>query len=529
MSARNGFVGVWRASGGGGEARWRVCGADAGAIAFADGEPPPASFSGPEELLAQLRRRQHAGALAVCSPTLYIDEDGTAVAVSARILRAGIGAGYQRRALDRGIVAEHHPAAPADGTRFEVTFGDGYARIDHWQRFPLLDPFDLHGRSGDARAAAIGWLRVSYRIGSDARASAWCASSYLPTSWFYRDWVRAWRHDVRDASADEVEHVLAPVRDVPAGTTWAVLDTGSGCVHAVGEIDSAEDDVAPVVRGRHSGPWALAVLDHFRRDAVVSLGRLKAPTHLVVRAVYLGAESETAIVSYELIDAPPPPSTVAWGGSFEASLFEEPRAEEEEPAWFPFEPGIDIALHVDRLREHVRTQLEVVARRGAPPLVAEEPLRESPTARGSAPAASAPVAAAPAPEPTTVARFAPPAGQRRQSIPPPPLPPEPPPPPETPRLPAQPPFDPRKRISPLPARSPAAAAMAPLPPPPPIPFGLGAGPGHERSSGPPPPEPPPPPPGVFGVPSSQRAPAPPHAPVPPRRASQPPPPHETDT
>jgi hypothetical protein len=536
--ARNGFVAVWRAAAEG-EARWIVRGADVGAIAFvpsspgacalrevdarlaesvepwlaAGVRPPPAGFGGPDDLLDQLRRREHAGALALCEPTLHLDDGGRVVGVSARILRAGLGAGYERRG-DGAF--EHRPAVPSDGTRVEVTFGDDEARIDHWQRFAMLSPVDWLGRFGDGRAAAVGWLRVVYRLEASGRSTAWCASSYLPSASFYREWVRTWRNDALAARPGDVARVLEPQRDVPTGTHWTVIDASSGCLHAsersAEHASPAPSSARPPTPASAPSPWARAVLDHFRRDAVVSLERLKPPTHLAVRAVHAGV-GDAAVLAYELIDAPPPPSPVAWGGSFEASLLDRPGR--DDLVWFLFEPGIPIELQIDRLRHHVRAQLELVSRRGSAPLCAEEPADAPPSrdrARGSQPAAS---------QPAPAARFVPPPAHKRPSIPPPPPEPPPPPPLDTTALAPQPGFDPRKRITPVPARAPTTSPMAPLPPPPPIPFGLG-----DRTSGlPPPPEPPPPPPALHGsplVPSSQR-PLPPVPPAP-RRASQPPPP-----
>src|SRR5690606_21638570 len=50
------------------------------------------------------------------------------------------------------------------------------------------------------------------------------------------------------------------------------------------------------------GPFTLAVLEYFREDPIVSLGRTFPPTHALVRGVYLGVgRPETAVVELELI------------------------------------------------------------------------------------------------------------------------------------------------------------------------------------------------------------------------------------
>lgn len=259
MQPRNGFICVERESSDADSAIWKVAGADVGAIAFipretreslppcgltelddtlhagvdsllAEGTPAPAaSFAGPRDFMAALRARHHRGALALSAPTAFLDRDERIVKVSFRLSSGRVGAGFVHRST--GVTWGR--GAATDRQRFNVTMGERYARIDCWQRFSLGIAHQFDGRLADAVVAPIGWLFFTYFLHADGTSQAWCASSYLPSAWFYRDYVRMHRRELEDATADEAEAVLRAKPDAPTGTRWACLDTANGCINAV--------------------------------------------------------------------------------------------------------------------------------------------------------------------------------------------------------------------------------------------------------------------------------------------------------
>lgn len=259
MQPRNGFICVERESSDVESAIWKVAGCDVGAIAFipretretlpacgltelddqlsagvdsllAEGtEAPPASFAGPRDFMATLRARNHRGALALNEPTAFLDRDERIVKVSFRLSSGRVGAGFVQR--ETGV--RWGVGAATDRQRFNVTMGERYARIDCWQRFSLGVAEQLEGRFPDAELAPMGWLFFTYFLHADGTSQAWCASSYLPAAWFYRDYVRMHRRQLEDATAVEAEAVLRAKPDAPTGTRWACLDTSTGCINAV--------------------------------------------------------------------------------------------------------------------------------------------------------------------------------------------------------------------------------------------------------------------------------------------------------
>jgi hypothetical protein len=261
MQPRNGFICVEHSAEGSDTSRaaWRVTGADLSAVAFiprgfpeelspsgltqpdtllAPGvaslfaectDAPPTSFEGPRSYVNALRQRNHRGALAIVEPTAYLDRDDRIVKVTFRLSSGRVGAGFVRR--NGGVT--FGVGAATDKRRFNVTVGERYARIDCWQRFVMGHAGDLDGRFPGAEVAPLGWLLFTYFLFADGTAQGWCASSYLPSAWFYRDYVRMHRRDVEQATDVEVEAVLNPKPDMPTGTRWACLDTSTGCINAV--------------------------------------------------------------------------------------------------------------------------------------------------------------------------------------------------------------------------------------------------------------------------------------------------------
>ncbi len=190
------------------------------------GPAPPSSFDGPSPFVRWLGKRAHLGALAVASPTLWLDRGERIVKVTFRLTssRVGVGAMHGGRLLHGGST---------DRKRHLVTVGTEHARIDCWQRHSLPCGSDWHGRFPGGDVTPLAWLRLTYELHTDGRAGAWWASSFLPSAWFYRDWLRMARRDIVDASIVEAEAMLRPQPDVATGTRWARLDTGLGCVSAV--------------------------------------------------------------------------------------------------------------------------------------------------------------------------------------------------------------------------------------------------------------------------------------------------------
>ena len=185
---------------------------------------PPLGFGGPNALLSSLQQKHYRGALAIVEPTMYLDEDGTPLRVVFGALAARVGAG---RGPSPGV------GAATDRRRFHVELAEDSATIVHWQRFRLGAPFDLRGRFAGAEHSAFGWLKVSYVLWSDGRADAHCASSFAPSAWFYRDYQRAFRHDMFAMAATDLEQCLRPKSGAPSGTNWTALDVSTGYVHAV--------------------------------------------------------------------------------------------------------------------------------------------------------------------------------------------------------------------------------------------------------------------------------------------------------
>lgn len=237
-------------------------------------------------------------------------------------------------------------------------------------------------------------------------------------------------------------------------------------------------------------PFVAYVLAHFAADPVVSLERRDPPTHLVVRAVYRSA-ADGAVVAFDLIDAPPPPSTVDYGGVF----FEaEPRA----GAWWIFAPSLPIEENIARMRDHVRDAIAICGRAGKPPRAAVEPPPLEGEARPKRFEVARPAPRPPEPPPPALDPFTPPGPTARKEPAPSPAP----------KIPRRPPSAPPPRESTsAPTTKIPRAAFPPEPPPPPSPergSAPGSGPGEasprpsgsvppppfERTSGPP--EPPPP-------------------------------------
>lgn len=264
MQPRNGFICVEETtrdgqSGDPPRALWKVSGCDVSAVAFiprggleglppcglhelndalkggarsllAEGTAAPATaFEGPADFIAGLRKRHHRAALALVTPTAYLDRDERIVKVTFRLSSGRVGAGFvhRRSGVTFGV------GGTTDKRRFNVTIGERYARIDCWQRSVMGCADDLDGRFPGGEVSPLAWLSFTYFLHTDGTAQAWCASSYLPSAWFYRDYLRMARRDVEQATAPEVEAVLTPKPDVPTGTRWACLDTSTGCISAV--------------------------------------------------------------------------------------------------------------------------------------------------------------------------------------------------------------------------------------------------------------------------------------------------------
>lgn len=195
-------------------------------------ECPPAYLSGADAFVEELRHRNHRGALALVDPALSLDRDGAPVGVSFRILSSRVGAGYVRaRASDGSLEPHHNVGGPTDAARYDVSFEDSGVRIEHWQRFGLRNPAHLLGRYGRGKPAPLGWIRVTYWLGVGGQSRAHVGGSYLPSCWFYRDWMRVYRRDMLNATRDEIESVVLPAFEEPSGTTWMSIDTSTGQVH----------------------------------------------------------------------------------------------------------------------------------------------------------------------------------------------------------------------------------------------------------------------------------------------------------
>jgi len=194
---------------------------------------PRRGFDDEDDFVEGLRARQHSGALALVSPRLWLSAEGKPSRIDYRILDARLGVGYVPAAGG----AEHNVPPAVDTSRCRVRFGDDHAQVDHWQRFALHNPLDLEGRYDPDSPPPLAFVAVSYRLFVDGRGEAALSASYLPSSWFYRDWIRCHRRDMRRATPGEIERVLSPRRERPAGTTFATLSVGRGMVHVTREDD----------------------------------------------------------------------------------------------------------------------------------------------------------------------------------------------------------------------------------------------------------------------------------------------------
>jgi hypothetical protein len=264
-------------------------------------------------------------------------------------------------------------------------------------------------------------------------------------------------------------------------------------------------------------PFVLAVLEHFRADAVISLERAFPPTHALVRGVYVCAGATRCVVEIELIAEPPPPSPVRFLGSFEQSARSQALLEDDHTLpWFVFEAALSVELNLERLVAHARDSVALFGPKASAPACAQEVELS---------------AGGPSDDRTAAIRQQ----VARRPQPPPPEPPPPPglfdaamakspstsshpePPPSRPR----PSDQPRRSEPPPPKRARGSKQSAPpLPPAPPLPKPISSPPrrsspdiathpvrpGH-RSSVPAPPEPPAPEP-LAGNRSSYRPPAP---------------------
>jgi hypothetical protein len=199
-----------------------------GALRAAGNEPPPRSFDDEQDFVAALRRRDHRGALALVEPRLSLDGSGSPVHVAFLVLEPRLGAGYVKGADGE---PEHNVTPAVDRCRFEARFGEDHVLIEHWQRYGLHNPLDLEGRFDPESPPPFGFVALSYRLYVDGRAEVALGGSYLPSCWFYRDWMRCHRRDMRRAQTEEIEAVLAPRRDRAAGSTFATVDVGHGVVH----------------------------------------------------------------------------------------------------------------------------------------------------------------------------------------------------------------------------------------------------------------------------------------------------------
>ncbi len=190
---------------------------------------PRRSFDDEDDFVTALGDRQHRGALALVSPRLWLSAEGSPSRVDYGILDPRLGAGY----VPGPDGEPEHNAPPAvDTVRHRVRFGDDHVAVEHWQRFALHNPLDLDGRYDPDSPPPCGFLSVSYRLFVDGRGEAALSASYLPSSWFYLDWMRCHRRDMRRATRDEIDRVLSPRRERPAGTTSTTIPVGRGMVHA---------------------------------------------------------------------------------------------------------------------------------------------------------------------------------------------------------------------------------------------------------------------------------------------------------
>lgn len=221
------------------------------------------------------------------------------------------------------------------------------------------------------------------------------------------------------------------------------------------------------------------LLARFDADPVVSLDRRDPPTHLVVRSVHAGAAG-AAYVAFDLIDTPPPPSKVEYGGATLSSDFPPERA------WWRFEPALGFDENLARMRDYVRDAIALSGRSPRPPRAAVEPPALGKSERSKSLFESARRAPPPPepPPPPTFEPFAAPPSSRPEAI-------------------ASSSDEGRAR-----ELRPSAPPSRPLPPPPPARDSSTGAPTQKlprASRVPPPPEPPPPPEVEAAAPRAERS------------------------
>ena len=217
-----------------GEGSSRISEALAALCAAASPSRPRRSFDDEDDFVAALGERQHRGALALVAPRLWLSVDGVPSRVDYGILDPRLGVGYVPGPDGQ---PEHNAPPAVDTVRHRVRFGEDHVAVEHWQRFALHNPLDLEGRYDPDSPPPSAFLAVSYRLFVDGRGEAALSASYLPSSWFYVDWMRCHRRDMRRATEAEIDRVLAPRRERPAGTTSTTISVGRGMVHTRREDD----------------------------------------------------------------------------------------------------------------------------------------------------------------------------------------------------------------------------------------------------------------------------------------------------
>jgi hypothetical protein len=257
------------------------------------------------------------------------------------------------------------------------------------------------------------------------------------------------------------------------------------------------------------GPFTLLVLEHFQNDPVVSLERAFPPTHALIRGVQAVEDMPgIAVVEFELIDQPPAPTSVVYGGFFGESAFERAHHEgDREAAWFCFDATLPLDINMTRLRAHVRDSIALFGARGVAPACRDE-LEMNARSDDRKAAVRKRRRAPPPPEPPPPPALRPEASAPGSTPPPLPLrakgsdrgraasssmPPELDPPTEThtplPRRPVRSSIPPPPPEPPPPEPLPRRTSYRPPAPPDSLPTAI-----HRRRSNQPPPEPPPPPP-----------------------------------
>jgi len=157
-------------------------------------------------------------------------------------------------------------------------------------------------------------------------------------------------------------------------------------------------------------PFITALLASFAEDPVLSLERRDPPTHAVARAVY--RDGTEVVVAYELIDAPPPPVHVTFGGELS-------EASETRPL-FPMMVELSLSENLRRWRVHVVGSIRRLGRHPRAPDAAEAPPELAAFLTGAQPvAAFERRAAAKPPEPPPPPSFEPsdePSRWRRDAV-----------------------------------------------------------------------------------------------------------------